>query len=118
MDRELKDLCTQTVLLYTLQSTDEYGQDTWGDKVEAKCHIDGRTREVITAKGSKKAASGCAYLAEIYPWLTEATNMYVPDLASTLTGEKAGYRWVEIVGVDVLYDEDGVYAQVVYYGEN
>lgn len=100
------------VKIYGFVSTNEYGQDVYDPTpTEALCHIDGKTREVITATGSKRSALGTIYLAEIYPWLTDQANLYVPDLA-----DPSGFRWVEVISVDLLYDEDGPYAQVVYYG--
>lgn len=112
LDRALQLLCTQTVKIYGFVSTNEYGQDVYDElPTIASCHIDGKTKEVITPNGSKRSATGTVYLAEIYPWLTEQANMYVPDLA-----DPSGFRWVEVIGVDLLYDEGGPYAQVVYYG--
>lgn len=114
LDRALKALCTQTVKLYGYLGSDEYGNDSYDETpTDALCHIDGRSKEVITPTGAKRAADGTVYLAEVYPWLTEQANMHVPDLA-----DPSGYRWVELLSVDLLYDEDGPYAQVLTYGRS
>lgn len=110
LEPELKEVMVQEVRLYQRTGADDYGKDVYSAGfVTAKCHIDGRGTEVLTSKGSTMHAEGRVYLAELYPWLDERTAMHVPKLDGT-------WRWVEIIGVDLEYDEVGPYAQVVTYG--
>lgn len=113
MDDELKDLCNQQCKLYAHLSTDRYGKDTYSDTpVEAACYIDESNKEIPRKGGTIDVATGTIYLAEIYPWLDEKANLYVPN-----TAHPTGWEWVEIMGVDELNDEVGPYVQIVYYGD-
>lgn len=99
----------QTVRLSRWTGTDDYGKDAYAAFITAKCHIDGRSREVLRANGTTAHAEGRVFLAELYTWLDEKTSMHVPRLDGT-------WQWVEIISVDLEYDDKGPYVQVITYG--
>jgi hypothetical protein len=112
VEPELLEMMTQKVRLYATGATDAYGRKTFATTpVEAPCHIDGHTKEVFSKGGEVAMAQGVAYLSTVYPWLTEACRIDVPELSSA-----TGWRRANIITVDTTYDETGPYNQVIYYG--
>lgn len=114
MDSALRELCQNTCKIYTWVGTDKYGKDTYSSTpIIAKCYIDGESAETMSQTRGTIIASGRLFLADVYPTLNESANLYVQD-----PSDPSGFRWVELLSIDTLWNEHGeIEAQVLFYGQ-
>lgn len=112
IDPLLASLMTQTVYAYLSTGTSPYGQPVFSSTpITIPCHIVGRIQEVVTPTGEAAMSTGVAICADVYPGLSDAAVLDVPDLT-----QASGRSRVNIIAIVTRYDEAGAHHQSIYYG--
>lgn len=109
IEAELAELFFNEVQVFPFLRTNKYATDEYGPAVTLQCRLEATTKEIITPNGSKQASTGKAFLTDVYPWITEKSDLKIKNPA----GE---WEWVELLNVDTYYDQDSPYYQVLYFG--
>lgn len=106
MEAEFLELMGQTIQRKPAQGLTAYGQRTHKPPVEHQCHLKQGLVEVSQPDGETREAEGTIWLAGVFPDVTTADRVILPD------GKETG-----VVQVQTVYDEDGPHHTVIMYGD-
>lgn len=109
---EFLELFTQRVRIQSFTGRNEYGEETYSSSfVELPTHLVPKSESVTTQGGEVVWVAGTMY--------TEVTaGLDTSDKYEVESYDQPG-SWfeVDVVSIQVRYDEDGPHHMVLYYGE-
>lgn len=105
IEPEYKELFSEYVTLFASASVDAYGKRSWGASSTASAHLVNDRKLTRMADGREIVETGKAYL-----WGTPTVD--VDSRLVLMDGSEP-----IIIGVDVVYADDGPHHTVVRFGE-